>query len=334
MNPRSLIVAVLLLLLAGVFLWRVEWDTAFLPVRFNAQMTEREPRSFAAPPGAVPFGEPHITPVSHLYRRYCAACHGEQGEPPAFLAAYPGMPSIPSLRVPPPQPATWAESLELGRGAMPAYGAVLTPEQREALLRYLPTLGSVSPPFLAASPARVAVEVAPARALPAAPGRPWWAIATAWGLSLVLGGFFVRHLLILCGAGGRGGRFEVQLLLTLAPLALGLAVGQLLPGGAAFTLPACAFPAGVALYALRRRGQMEAFYRPLMTTALAVAAYALVVPHMVGTYLPGRLAHLSAEHGAGFIALMALLLLLYLLPFSPRRRMLHAAAVLLALLLF
>ena len=334
MKTRTIIVAVLLLLLAGVFFWRVEWDTAFLPARVNTQMTERAPRPLAALPGAVPFGEPPAPSAPHLYRRYCAACHGEQGEPPAFLASYPGMPSIPTLRVPPPQPATWAESLELGRGAMPAYGALLTPEQREALLRYLPTLGSAPPHPLAASPARVAVQVAPARGVPAAPARPWWAMATAWGLSLVLGGFFVRHLLILCGAGGRRGRFEVQLLLTLAPLAVGLVAGHLLPGGAAFTLPACAFPAGVALYALSRRGQTEPFYRPLMTTALAVAAYALVVPHMVGSYLPGRLAMLSLVHILGFVVLLALLLLLYLLPASPRRRMLHAAAVLLALLLF
>ncbi len=330
MKTRSIIVFVLLLL-AGVFFWRVEWDTAFLPARFNAQMTEREPRSSAALPAAVPFGEPPSPSAPQLYRRYCAACHGEQGEPPAFLATYPGMPAIPTLRVPPPQPATWAESLELGRGAMPAYGAVLTAEQREALLRYLPTLGSAQPCPPAASPARVEVEVPPARMLSAAPARPWWAVGMAYGISLLLGGFFVRHLLILCGAGGRHGRFEVQLLLTLLPLALGLAVGHLLPGGAAFTLPACAFPAGVALYTLWRRGQTEPFYRPLMTTALAVAAYAQVVPHMVASYLPGRLFMPPGAQGFGVAALMVLLLLLYLLPSSPRWRVIYAAAVLLAL---
>lgn len=316
MNARLPIIALLLLLL-GLFIWRVEWDSAFLPARFNAAMTQRPSIGQAPPPGAVPFA-PAASPIAAdlLYRQYCAACHGMQGSPPPYLATYPGMPQITNLRTTPPNTA-WADSIARGRGAMPAYAATLTPEQIQVLLHHITTLGQAASPTPQAHQNERSKAFIQAPMTHPAPLHFDWKVALATLLlSLPLGSAFVAALLPPGGGKERKEQFAARLLLLLASAGLAMGVGTVLWGDAGFAMPALSFTAGLALRLLLCQGKTKAPHSALLTLALSLSAYALAIPLLVGSYLPGKAVpswYLTA-HAAWMAALIILALLPHILP--------------------
>lgn len=99
----------------------------------------------SAPPekhrwGSAPLGE---STGALLFRTYCAACHGPQGEGrigPALNA---------TGRVPQMDEATLREVIRQGRPgtAMPAWGERLSEAEIEALIRFLRELGREPSPL-------------------------------------------------------------------------------------------------------------------------------------------------------------------------------------------
>lgn len=335
MNARACFIA-LFIILCGLFIWRVEWDTSFMPVRFNAAMTNRHGMQQAPPPGAVPYGSAASGHTVHLlYRQRCAACHGEQGTPPPYLASYPGMPHITNLRATAPA-TTWADSIARGRGAMPAYGNTLAPEQIQALIQHIPTLGQAPPP----TPVHRRVlrrQVLPHPSAPAPTAhfiRDWWIPMVTFLLSIPLGYAFVAILLPLCGTTNQTRNFTTQLLLTITTAGLGMGIGTVLWGAAGFAMLAFAFAAGVALHLLRSKGQMPSYMPAILTLALSLSAYALAMPLLVGSYLPGKDAAASylVAHGCCIAGMLVLALLPhYLLLRTIQARICYTLVVLLML---
>lgn len=335
MKGRLLTLA-LLLPAAALLIWRVEWDSAFLPARLQQDMTERSraPRPHVA--GAIPFeSNKQAAPADLLYRQHCAACHGANGTTPPYLANYPGMPQITSLYPPPPDTSTWADSISRGRGAMPAYASLLTPEQIQSLIAHIPTLGQTARNDQAPLSHPQATEQARAsQSALVAIHFAWERALVSFLLSLPLGMVFLRSIMPRKKEAQLPGAFEKSLALTLGSAAASALAGLILWGSSAFVLPSLAFAGGLACHALSRRGHVESCYPALQTTALAVAAYALTIPHLVGNYLPGSSLpwYLTALHA---VCLGALLVLILLLPIhslrSARGLFLHAVAVLLVL---
>lgn len=334
MKARILTLAVLLPA-AALLVWRVEWDRSFLPARLQQDMTERSRVLRPHPAGAIPFeGNKQAVPTDLLYRQHCAACHGENGTTPPHLANFPGMPQITQLCPPPPDTTTWADSISRGRGAMPAYTEMLTPEQIQALVEHIPTLqqkASAPPPL----PRPRATEHANAPApLPGSIHFAWGRAVVSFLLSLPVGLAFLRGIRPRATGAQLPGAFEQSLALTLGSAAAGTLAGLALWGSAAFALPALAFAGGLACHTLFKRGTAEAYYPALQTTALAIAAYALTIPWLVGHYLPGHTVPggFIAAHAGCFGAILVLTLLLPVGRWrTPRGRMLHAVAVLLVL---
>lgn len=79
---------------------------------------------------------------SALYLQTCAICHGNKGKGDGIAAA--GLPVLPadhtSAKVQNESDGALFWKLSTGRGNMPAYQAVLTDEQRWALVSYIRTL--------------------------------------------------------------------------------------------------------------------------------------------------------------------------------------------------
>lgn len=334
MKARILTLA-LLLPAAALLVWRVEWDRTFLPARLQQDMTERSRTPRPHPAGAIPFeGNKQAVSTDLLYRQHCAACHGENGAPPPHLATFPGMPQIPQLCPPPPDTSTWEESISQGRGAMPAYAALLSPEQIRALIAYIPTLEqkASAPPPRPKPRAAAQTDTPPPR-----PVRLHWAWGRAWIsflLSLPLGLAFLRGIMPHTKGAHLPGAFEKSLALSLGSAAVGTLAGLALWGSAAFALPALAFAGGLSCHALLKRGSTEPYYPALQTTALAIAAYALAIPWLVGSYLPGNTVPggFIAAHAGCFGAILGLALLLPIGRWrTPWGIMLHAVAVLLVL---
>lgn len=333
MKTRILTLAILLPA-AALLVWRVEWDSAFLPARMQQDMTvrSRHPRPHLA--GAVPFeGNRQAAPTDLLYRQHCAACHGENGITPAYLSNYPGMPHIPQLSPPPQDTTSWADSISRGRGAMPAYASILTPEQIQSLVAHIPTLqqkASAPPPLPRLRTNEQAHAPEPPASLPFA----WGRALVSFLLSLPLGVVFVRGLMPRKKGEALPGAFEKSLALIMGAAAVSTLAGLVLWGSSAFVLPALAFAGGLASHALFRRGDTEPGYPALQTAALSIAAYALAIPLLVGSYLPGAGIpwHLTTAHGVCLGVLVVLALLLSIHPLrTPRALMLHAMAVLLVL---
>lgn len=325
----------ILLPAAALLMWRVEWDRAFLPARMQQDMTERSHVSRPHLAGAVPFeGNKQSAPADLLYRQHCAACHGENGTPTAYLARYPGMPQITQLSPPPQDTSTWADSISRGRGAMPAYSSLLTPEQIQALVAHIPTLKQKpsAPPALPLPRTRERAQapISPPASIPFA----WGRALVSFLLSLPLGMGFVRGIMPQKKGEPLPGAFEKSLALTLGSAAVSTLAGLVLWGSSAFALPALAFAGGLACHALCRRGDTAPGYPSLQTAALSIAAYALAIPLLVGHYLPGASLprYLTAAHGACMVAVLAAALLLSIRSLrTPRALMLHAIAVLLVL---
>lgn len=312
MKAHACLIA-LLVILCGLFIWRVEWDTSFMPARFNAAMTKRHGMQQAPPPGAVPYGPAACNHTAHLlYRQRCSACHGEQGTPPPYLASYPGMPHITNLHSTAPA-ATWTDSITRGRGAMPAYGNTLTPEQIKALIQHISTLGQALPPtpVRRLAPRRQALPRPPAPAPTASFTRDWWSPIVTFLLSIPLGYAFTATLLPLCVASNKKRNFAPQLLLIITTAGLGMGIGTVFWEAAGFAMIALAFAAGVALHLLRSKGQMPSYMPAILTLALSLSAYTLAIPLLVGSYLPGKSAATNylMAHGCCVAGILALALL-------------------------
>lgn len=334
MKVRILILTVLPAA-AALLMWRVEWDRAFLPARMQQDMTERSRTPLPHLTGAIPFGCNRQTASADLlYRQHCAACHGESGTPAAYLANYPGMPQIPQLCPPPQDTSTWADSISRGRGAMPSYSSLLTPEQIQAQVAHIPTLkqkpSAPSPIPRPVKSERAHAPISPPASIPFA----WGRALASFLLSLPLGMVFVCGIIPRQKGGPLPGTFEKSLALTMGAAAVSTAAGLALWGGSAFTLPALAFAGGLACHTLFRCGDAAPGYPSLQTAALSIAAYALAIPLLVGHYLPGASLprNLTIMHG---VCLSVLVVLALLLPIrslrTPRALMLHAIAVLLVL---
>lgn len=311
----KVIIILFVLLVGGLFIWRVEGDRAFLPARVNADMTVRLFSNQAPVRGAVPFAntsQSHINPA-RLYRQYCAACHGEQGVPPPYLAHYPGMPQITALNPTPSDCATWPESVARGRGAMPSYADILTDHQREALLQYLPTMGSCASTV---SVQRSIRAVTPGQELSTPHGAivsvAWGKVVAGFVVSLVVGVYFVRYLVPLCRGEWGNKSFARLLAGTMVPAAVAMLIGTWLWKSAGYALAAFAFAAGMLVDILKLRGRIAPYQGALYTVSLAVVAYAVAVPWLVGSYLPGKTA--SVWWQVGHACCLGVLILLAFLP--------------------
>ncbi len=334
MKARILSLA-LLLPAAALLCWRVEWDSAFLPARLQNDMTERTRIPRGHVPGAIPFAGLQPEPSTPLlYRQYCAACHGEHGQTPPFLANTLGMPQIPHLSSTAPDSAAWTESISRGRGAMPAYATLLTPEQIEALVQHIPHLGQPESGVQPAPPTTPAP--APHCVAPATPPESpfaWGRTCLSFLISLPLGWLFQRGVMPR-SAGQRPVSFERSLALTLAAAAAASAAGIALWGSAAFALPALSLAAGLSCQALLKRGAVSPSFPAMQITALAIAAYALSIPLLVGSYIPGAStpSSVSTAHALCLGALLVLAVALTARSWrTPRALVLHAVVVLLVL---
>ncbi len=274
------------LLLAGFICWRVEWDVAFLPARFNADMTLRERAPQSCLPGVVPFGEPEPVQAHLLYRQYCAACHGLRGEPPPFLAKYPGMPHIPNLRLQETDTSTWRESIVRGRGAMPAYDSCLSASQIDALLQYVeswPAAGAAQALALSSRMCAPSAGFVPQPSFRAVMQGVGWGLV-AFLFSLPMGYGMVRAIVLMRQETQKS--YARRLVVCISLGGGSMLVGYLLWGAAAFAMPAFVFAVGTSVHMLRRIKQTVGSLSALHTAALAIAAYAFAVPVLVGGYLP------------------------------------------------
>jgi mono/diheme cytochrome c family protein len=80
-------------------------------------------------------GKPKTTP--EMYKRYCARCHGGNGEGnPKSLRLYPNLDLIESPMVRRGDRAAVRQRIAEGHGPMPAYQRRLTPEEIERMVDF------------------------------------------------------------------------------------------------------------------------------------------------------------------------------------------------------
>ncbi len=145
MNAWFRLLAAAALFAALLFLWRTLGDRSGLPPRLMTDMTARPDAAPLPPPaGTLPYAaaapaDPRSSApnAALLFHRHCATCHGADGRGRSFVARQPGMPAVSNLRTNTASDAQKRSSLSTGRGAMPAFGSRLRPEELEALLRHV-----------------------------------------------------------------------------------------------------------------------------------------------------------------------------------------------------
>lgn len=109
-----------------------------LAARTHPRKPDLDPDPARDAPAVIPAPQEH--PGQRTFRQYCAPCHGVRGrgDGPAAVAFHPppadytdpdGLPKMTDEQV--------MEVITKGRGSMPAWGAILKPEQLVPLLAYL-----------------------------------------------------------------------------------------------------------------------------------------------------------------------------------------------------
>lgn len=99
-----------------------------------------DPVSDASRAATVVVVAPQESPGKHTYQQYCSPCHGPKGrgDGPAAVAFHPppanytnpdGVPKMTDAQV--------MEVITKGRGSMPAWGAILKPDQLVPLVAYI-----------------------------------------------------------------------------------------------------------------------------------------------------------------------------------------------------
>lgn len=269
-------------------LWRVEFDTSFLPARANGQMTQRERSVQPPPPHAVPFGERIAPDDALLYRQNCAACHGMTGQPSAYLLNHPEMPHIAVFSDSVTSPAETRDIISQGRGAMPAFFPALDAAQIHALAETVqlfrtespPEFPSVPPPSARPEPSHVSPEPA------ACPSFNFLRAGAVFVLAAVCGFLMWRLLFIpICSAEKRTSPAKVAAVIGIGAAAA--ITGGFLGTWGGFILPASAFALGGALTILYRLGNnVSPALIALQTAALAVSCYAAAAAYLTAAYCP------------------------------------------------
>lgn len=135
-------VAMLLLLYA---LWRISFDSTSYPPHYNPEMTPKITCSRPIPPGAIPLKEREHVPIhpqsaSTVFEWQCAICHGVDGKADTYTATYAGMPTVADLSASEKNDDEIRHDITHGRGAMPAFGKRLSPQEIETLIPLLHSL--------------------------------------------------------------------------------------------------------------------------------------------------------------------------------------------------
>jgi mono/diheme cytochrome c family protein len=75
-----------------------------------------------------------------IYKSKCQMCHGADGTPPAAMAKSMGMKDLKSDDVQKQSDADLKNTIEKGKGKMPAFAGKLTPAQIDDLVKYVRSL--------------------------------------------------------------------------------------------------------------------------------------------------------------------------------------------------
>lgn len=84
---------------------------------------------------AMPGWTANVASGAKLYNIHCAGCHGARGVP-----AMPGLPNFSRGEGMLKTDAELARSIEQGRGVMPAFRGLLTPQEIQDIIAYMYTL--------------------------------------------------------------------------------------------------------------------------------------------------------------------------------------------------
>ena len=126
-----------------------------------SRLLRRGPLAALALVGALAFGgaaraDDLLTAGKGAYKQFCSHCHG-------IDMINPGTSSYDLRRYPKDRKTEFLKVLHEGKGAMPAWGDVLTADEMEALWHYVATRAGKEPPEdAAAAPAKNGVDVAAA----------------------------------------------------------------------------------------------------------------------------------------------------------------------------